>query len=73
MIFFVDVKAEKHPTSGRTIIFVNCAQTIRDGIDFKHFIIVKGHFRIIAFALVPEYFNYVECFVGKCSSDELNK
>ncbi len=41
--------------------------------DLEHFIIVEGHFRITAFALVPKHFNNIECFVGKCSSDALKK
>ncbi|MBD5479251.1 MAG: hypothetical protein HDR14_08175 [Lachnospiraceae bacterium] len=41
--------------------------------DLEHFVIVEGHFRITAFALVPEYFYNIECFVGKCSSDDLEK
>lgn len=63
--------------------FVKAAEFIKDGgkflrpifltYDFEHFVIVEGHLRITAFALVPEYFNNVECFVGKCSSDDLKK
>ena len=41
--------------------------------DSEHFVIVEGHLRITAFALAPEHFNHVECFVGKCSNDELKK
>ena len=41
--------------------------------DFEHFVIVEGHLRITAYALVPEYFHNIECFVGKCSSDALEK
>ena len=41
--------------------------------DFERFVIVEGHFRITAFALVPEYFQNVECFVGKCGSTDLKK
>ena len=41
--------------------------------DSEHFVIVEGHLRITAFALEPEYFNNIECFVGKCSSDDLKK
>lgn len=41
--------------------------------DLKHFVIVEGHLRITAFALTPEHFNDVECFVGKCSGDDLKK
>lgn len=39
--------------------------------DLEHFVIVEGHLRMTAFALVPEYFNNVECLVGKCSGDAL--
>ncbi len=63
--------------------FVKAAEFIEDGgkflrpifltYDFEHFVIVEGHLRITAFALVPEHFNNVECFVGKCSSDDLKK
>ena len=63
--------------------FVKAAEFIKNGgkflkpilltADLEHFVIVEGHFRITAFALVPEYFNNVECFVGKCSNDDLKK
>lgn len=63
--------------------FVKAAEFIKTGgkfsrpilltSDFEHFVIVEGHLRITAFALVPECFNNVECFVGKCSSDDLEK
>lgn len=63
--------------------FVKAAEFIKNGgkfprpilltFDLEHFVIVEGHFRITAFALVPEYFNNVECFVGKCSKDDLKK
>lgn len=63
--------------------FVKAAEYIKDGgkflrpifltYDFEHFVIVEGHLRITAFALVPEHFNNIECFVGKCSSDDLKK
>lgn len=63
--------------------FVKAAEFIKNGgklprpifltSDLEHFVIVEGHFRITAFALAPEYFNNIECFVGKCSSDELKK
>ncbi len=39
--------------------------------DFERFVIVEGHLRMTAFALSPESFNNVECFVGKCSDDDL--
>ena len=63
--------------------FVNAAEVIKRGgtfsrpifltSDLEHFVIVEGHLRITAFALVPEYFNNVECFVGKCGDDDLKK
>lgn len=63
--------------------FVKAAEFIKSGgkflrpvlltSDLEHFVIVEGHFRITAFALVPEHFNNVECFVGKCSGDDLKK
>ena len=63
--------------------FVRAAEYIKSGgqflrpilltSDLEHFVIVEGHLRITAFALAPEHFNHVECFVGKCSNDELKK
>lgn len=63
--------------------FVKAAEFIKTGgkflrpilltSDSEHFVIVEGHLRITAFALVPEHFNNIECFVGKCSSDDLKK
>ena len=63
--------------------FVKAAEFIKNGgkfsrpilltSDSEHFVIVEGHLRITAFALVPEHFNDVECFVGKCSGDDLKK
>ncbi|MDE5991684.1 MAG: hypothetical protein K2G87_01400 [Oscillospiraceae bacterium] len=63
--------------------FVKAAEFIKNGgkfprpilltSDLEHFVIVEGHLRITAFALVPEHFNNIECFVGKCSSDDLKK
>ena len=63
--------------------FVKAAEFIKSGgkflrpvlltSDLEHFVIVEGHFRITAFALAPEHFNNVECFVGKCSGDDLKK
>ena len=41
--------------------------------DSEHFVIVEGHLRMMAFALVTEHFNNIECLVGKCSSDDLKK
>lgn len=61
--------------------FIKAAEFIKSGgkffrpilltSDFEHFVIVEGHLRITAFALVPEYFNNVECFVGNCNDDDL--
>lgn len=63
--------------------FVKAAEFIKGGgkfprpilltSDFERFVIVEGHLRITAFALVPERFDNVECFVGKCGLDELKK
>ena len=63
--------------------FVRAAEYIKGGgkflrpilltSDSEHFVIVEGHLRITAFALASEHFNDVECFVGKCSNDELKK
>ena len=63
--------------------FMKAAEFIKSGgkfsrpilvtFDLEHFVIVEGHLRITAFALVPEYFHNIECFVGKCSSDDLKK
>ncbi|MBD5130353.1 MAG: hypothetical protein HDT43_10615 [Ruminococcaceae bacterium] len=59
--------------------FLKAAEFIKNGgkffrpilltSDFERFVIVEGHFRITAYALVPEYFDNVECFVGKCGGD----
>ena len=40
--------------------------------DYESFVIVEGHLRMTAYALVPEYFDQVEVIVGKCDRDELN-
>ncbi len=63
--------------------FIKAAEFIKGGgkflrpvlltADREHFVIVEGHLRITAFALSPEHFDNTECFVGKCSSDELKK
>ncbi|MDO4318747.1 MAG: hypothetical protein Q4C48_11180 [Lachnospiraceae bacterium] len=39
--------------------------------DFERFVIVEGHLRMTAYALVPERFNNIEAIVGKCSPEEL--
>lgn len=41
--------------------------------DYENFVIVEGHLRMTAYALVPECFDNVEVIVGKCSSEELGK
>lgn len=63
--------------------FLHAAEYIRNGgkfpklffltSDFEKFVIVEGHLRMTAYALVPEYFENVKAIVGKCSSEELNK
>ena len=63
--------------------FVKAAEFVKSGgkfprpilltSDLEHFVIVEGHLRITAFAMAPEHFNNIECFVGKCSNDELKK
>ncbi|MDE6726476.1 MAG: hypothetical protein K2J80_00885 [Oscillospiraceae bacterium] len=63
--------------------FVKAAEFIKSGgkfprpifltSDSEHFVIVEGHLRITAFALVPECFDNIECFVGKCGEDDLKK
>ncbi|MBD5145749.1 MAG: hypothetical protein HDT21_07595 [Ruminococcus sp.] len=63
--------------------FVKAAEFIKSGgkfprtilltSDFEHFVIVEGHLRITAFALAPECFDNIECFVGECRGDELKK
>lgn len=62
--------------------FLRAAEYIRGGgtfskmffltSDFENFVIVEGHLRMTAYALVPECFNQVEAIVGKCSADELS-
>ena len=39
--------------------------------DYENFVIVEGHLRMTAYALVPECFKDVEVIVGKCSSEQL--
>lgn len=41
--------------------------------DYENFMIVEGHQRMTAYALVPECFENVEVIVGKCSEEELGK
>ena len=41
--------------------------------DWEHFVIVEGHLRMTAYALVPQFFHGVEAIVGKCSAEALAK
>ena len=41
--------------------------------DYVNFVIVEGHQRMTAYALVPECFRDVEVIVGKCELEELEK
>ncbi len=62
--------------------FLRAAEYIKDGgtfpklffvtSDYESFVIVEGHLRMTAYALVPEYFDKVEVIVGKCSREELS-
>lgn len=40
--------------------------------DYESFVIVEGHLRMTAYALVPKYFDKVEVIVGKCGREELS-
>ncbi len=61
--------------------FLHTAEYIKNGgtfpklffltSDYENFVIVEGHFRMTAYALVPECFNDVEVIVGKCDREEL--
>ena len=61
--------------------FLQAAEHIKSGgrfprlffltADYENFVIVEGHLRMTAYALVPEYFNEVEAIVGKCSREQL--
>lgn len=63
--------------------FVKAAKFLKDGgkflrtilltSDFEYFVIVEGHLRMTAYALAPECFNNVECFVGECIDSDLRK
>ena len=63
--------------------FLRAAEFIKNGgkfarpvlltSDFRNFVIVEGHLRITAYALVPAQFENVECFVGACARSELTK
>ena len=62
--------------------FLRAAEYIKDGgtfpkpffitADYETFVIVEGHLRMTAYALLPKYFDKVEVIVGKCDRDELN-
>lgn len=61
--------------------FLQAAEYIKNGgtfpklffltADYENFVIVEGHLRMTAYALVPECFKDVEVIVGKCSSEQL--
>ncbi|MBR3823939.1 MAG: hypothetical protein IKJ39_01940 [Lachnospiraceae bacterium] len=62
--------------------FLRAAEYIKEGgtfpkpffitADYETFVIVEGHQRMTAYALVPKYFDKVEVIVGKCSREELS-
>lgn len=41
--------------------------------DYKTFIVLEGHSRITIYALRPELFQNIKCFVLKCSKEDLEK
>ena len=41
--------------------------------DNKNFIVLEGHSRITIYALHPNKFKNIKCFVLKCSKEDLNK
>ncbi|MBR6666410.1 MAG: hypothetical protein IKL22_11935 [Lachnospiraceae bacterium] len=61
--------------------FLRAAEYIKDGgtfpkpffitADYETFVIVEGHQRMTAYALVPECFEEIEVVVGKCNEEEL--
>ena len=61
--------------------FLQAAEYIKNGgtfpklflltADYENFVIVEGHLRMTAYALVPECFKEVEIIVGKCSREQL--
>lgn len=61
--------------------FLRAAEYIKSGgtfprlffltADYEEFVIVEGHQRMTAYALVPECFKDVEVIVGKCDLEEL--
>ena len=63
--------------------FLRAAEYIKNGgtfpklffltADYESLVIVEGHQRITAYALVPECFKKVEVIVGRCSKEELER
>lgn len=41
--------------------------------DYKSFVVLEGHSRITVYALNPQYFKNVKCFVLKCSKEDLDR
>lgn len=41
--------------------------------DYKSFVVLEGHSRITVYALNPQYFKNVKCYVLKCSKEELDR
>ena len=40
--------------------------------DFNRFVIVEGHLRMTAYALMPNYFDNIHCIVGKCCQSDFD-
>lgn len=40
--------------------------------DFNSFVIVEGHLRMTAYALMPNYFDNIHCIVGKCCQSDFD-
>jgi len=63
--------------------FIRAAEYIKGGgrlpklffltTDYENYVIVEGHQRVTAYALVPEYFCNVEVIVGRCKKEALEK
>ena len=63
--------------------FLQAAEHIKSGgrfprlffltADYESFVIVEGHLRMTAYALVPECFKEVEVIVGQCSREKLER
>ena len=63
--------------------FLQAAEYIKSGgrfprlffltADYESFVIVEGHLRMTAYALVPECFKEVEVIVGQCSREKLER